>query len=116
VEDEFQGILNSVKEKQGRSRLELYGELIDELRRRGLTYRYISDILTEKCQFHVSKSTVNDFLRVRSRRKRNATRRIATEAMIAPPIHSKAAVTDSTQKPSEQEIRQRIASSKLARH
>ena len=47
------------------SRLDPYGELIDALRRRGLTYRYISDILTEKCQFHVSKSTINDFVRIR---------------------------------------------------
>jgi len=44
-----------VQEKQRRSRLEPYGELIDELRRRGLTYRYISEILTGKCRFHVSK-------------------------------------------------------------
>lgn len=55
MKDEFQGILNIVKERPGRARLEPYGELIDELRRR-LTYRDISDILTEKCQSHDSKA------------------------------------------------------------
>jgi len=112
VEGKFQDILDSVTEKPGRSRLEPYGELIDELRRRGLTYRDIADILAEKCQFQVSKSAINDFVRVRSRRKRNSVRRIATDAMIAGPIAPKAANVDSSQKPSEDEVRQRIAALK----
>ena len=55
MEDEFQDILNKVTKKPGRSRLEQYGELIDELRGRGLTYRDISDILTAELQFQVSE-------------------------------------------------------------
>jgi hypothetical protein len=58
-----QDILNSVTAKPGRSRLEPYGELIDGVRRRGLTYRDIADIPAEKCQFQVSKSAINDFVR-----------------------------------------------------
>ncbi len=76
MEDRFHDVLSSVDAKQGRSRLESYGELIDELRRRELKYRDISDILTEKCRFHVSKSAVNNFVRVR--RRRSSARRDAT--------------------------------------
>jgi hypothetical protein len=115
VEDKFQAILNSVTEKVGRSRLEAYGELIDELRRRGLTYRDIAGILAEKCQFQVSKSAINHFVRARSRRKRNSARRIATGAMIAVPIAPKSAIVDSAQKPTEDEVRQRIAAFKARR-
>lgn len=112
VEGKFQDILNSVTEKPGRSRLETYGELIDELRRRGLTCRDIAAVLAEKCQFQVSKSAVNNFVRARLRRKRNFARRAATDAMIAAPIAPKAAIVDSAQKPIEDEVRQRIAALK----
>ncbi len=84
VEDKFQDILSKVTTKSGRSRLEPYGELIDELRERGLTYRDISDILTAELQFQVPKSTVNDFVRERSRRRRNAARRISRITIPAP--------------------------------
>jgi hypothetical protein len=115
VEDKFQAILNSVTEKVGRSRLEVYGELIDELRRRGLTYRDIAGILAGKCQLQISKSAINDFVRARSRRKRNAARRFATDTLIAAQIASKAASVDSAYKPSEDEVRQRIAAFKARR-
>jgi hypothetical protein len=69
VEDKFQDILNRVTRKSGPSRLEPYAELIDELRLRGHTYRDIASILAESCQFQTSKSTLNDFVLVRSRRK-----------------------------------------------
>ena len=86
VEDKFQDILSKVTKKSGRSCLEPYGELIDELRGRGLTYRDISDILTDELQFHVPKSTVNDFVRERSRRRRNAARQISRRVAKSTPI------------------------------
>jgi hypothetical protein len=112
VESKLQDILNSVTVKPGRSRLEPYREFIDELRRRGLTYRDIAGILAEKCQLQVSKSAINDFVRVRSRQKRNTARRIAIDAMIVDPIVPKATTVASAQKPSEDEVRQRIAAFK----
>jgi hypothetical protein len=112
MEDKFQHILNSVSAKPGRSRLEPYGELIDELRRQGFTCRAIVALLAEKCQFQTSKSAVNNFLRKRSRRKRNAARRIANDAMIAAQLPSKAAILDSARKQSEDEVRKRIAALK----
>jgi hypothetical protein len=86
VEDKFHNILSKVTQKSGRSRLEPYGELIDELRGRGLTYRDISDILTDELQFHVPKSTVNDFVRERARRRRNAARQISRRVAIPRPL------------------------------
>ena len=69
MDDKLQVILDSLPEKPPRSRLEPYCELIDELRRRGRTYREIARILVEKCQLQVSRSTVHDFVRGRSRTK-----------------------------------------------
>lgn len=112
MEGRFQDILNSVTEIPGRSRLEPYGELIDELRRRGQTYRDIASLLAEKCQVQVSKSAINDFVRLRSRRKRNSSRRIAADTMIAAPIDPKAANAGSAQNPSADDVRQRIAALK----
>ena len=110
VEDRFQDILSKVTKKSGRSRLEPYGDLIDELRGRGLTYRNISDILTAELQFQVPKSTVNDFVRERSRRRRNAARRISRITIPAPIVPI--ATVPPTQGPSEDEVRRRIAALK----
>ena len=112
MESKLQDILNSVTVKPGRSRLEPYGELLDELRRRGLTYRDIAAILAEKCEFHVSKSAINDFVRAQSRRKGNSAKRIAIDAMIVTPMVPRATTMASAQKPSEDEVRQRIAAFK----
>jgi hypothetical protein len=112
MDNEFRNILDSLPEKSPRSRLEPYGELIDGLRRRGRTYRDVVEILAEKCQLQVSISTLHDFLRARSRRNRNSARRTAADAMIATPIALKAAAGESVQKPSEDEVRQRIAALK----
>lgn len=70
-DEEIQSILDALPEKQPRSRLEPYGQLLDELRKRGRTYREIERILHEKCHVHVPRSTINDFVRRRSRPKRN---------------------------------------------
>jgi hypothetical protein len=112
VESKIQDILNGVTAKPGRSRLEPYGELIDELRRRGLTYRDIAAILAEKCEFRISKSAINDFVRAQSQRKRNSAKRIAIDAKIVAPMVPKSATVASAQKPSEGEVRQRIAALK----
>jgi len=69
VGGQFQDILDSLPEKHPRSRLEPYGALIDELRRRGRTFREIADILAEKCHVETAASTIHDFVRTRSRRE-----------------------------------------------
>ena len=61
----FQDILDSLPEKPPRSRLEPYRDLIEELRRRGRTFREIAHILREKCHVETAASTIHDFVRVR---------------------------------------------------
>jgi hypothetical protein len=108
MDGEFQRIVDSLPEKPPRSRLEPYGELIDELRHRGRTYRDIVDTLAKACGLQVSISTLHDFVRARARRKRNAARQNAAGARIAATIAPKA----ETQKPSDEEVRRRIAAMK----
>ena len=74
MEGEFQDILDSLPEKPPRSRLEPYRELIDELRRRGRTFREIASILAEKCRVETGASTIHDFVRIRSRKEQQSPR------------------------------------------
>ncbi|HEV8043139.1 MAG TPA: hypothetical protein VGP62_29940, partial [Bryobacteraceae bacterium] len=86
MEEKFQDVLNGIGAKQGRSRLEPYGELVDELLCKGFTCREIGALLLEKFQFQTSKSAVNTFVRVRTRRQRNVARQISRRVAIPPPI------------------------------
>src|SRR6058998_3042492 len=120
MNDNFQEILDSLPEKRSRSRLEPYGKLIDELLRRRWTYRGIARILTEKCELKVSSSTIHDFVRRRSRSKRNPSKRGATapaETMRVSPTaraEGKApARAEEQEMPPLDEVHQRIAALKL---
>jgi hypothetical protein len=112
MEDKFLDVLNTVSAKPGRSRLEPYGELVDELRHKGLTCRDIAAVLAQKCQFQTSKSAVNNFVRARARKRRNATRRISRSVGMPPQVVRKPATLYSRQRPSDDEVRQRIAALK----
>ena len=59
----LQEILDNLEEKEPRSRLTPYRDLILELRRRNRTYREILQILSDRCKIQVSISTLHDFLR-----------------------------------------------------
>src|ERR1700683_647613 len=72
---QFQDILDSLPEKPPRSRLEPYRDLIEELRRRGRTFREITHILAEKCHVETAASTIHDLIRTRSRRAQRSPRR-----------------------------------------
>lgn len=78
MDAKFKAILDSLPDKPPRSRLEPYSELIEELRRRGRTYRDISDILAEKCGVQVTASGIHDFLRSRSMTKGKSAKRNAS--------------------------------------
>ena len=71
MDDKFRAILNSLPKKRQRSKLEPYTQLIDELRRRGRTYRDIARILAETCDLIVVSSTLVRFMAARSKEKRN---------------------------------------------
>jgi hypothetical protein len=87
-------------------------KFVDELRRQGFTCREIAALLLEKFQFQTSKSAVNNFVRVRTRRQRNAARQISRHVAIPPPIVAKRAALHSGPGPSENEVQQRIAAMK----
>jgi hypothetical protein len=112
MEDRFHDVLSGVDAKQGRSRLEPYGELVEALRCQGFTCRDITALLAEKCQFKTSKSAVNRLVRARARRRRNAARQISRRVAIPSPMVAKKAGLHSGQVPSENEVQQRIAAMK----
>ncbi len=118
MSDKFRAILDSLPEKPPRSRLEPYGELIDELRRRRRTYREIVSVLAEKCDLLVSISTIHDFVRAKSKQAKKAARLLRT-AVPSADIHN----TDSTPprrgvpqlnqgNPTADEVQRRIAALK----
>ena len=80
MNDKFQSILNSLPAKPPRSRLAPYYELIEELRRRGCTYREIERILVDQCQFQISRSAINNFMRTQSRKKTDLSKSKTAEA------------------------------------
>jgi len=86
MDDRLKNILDTLPTKSPRSRLEPYREFIQELRRRGRTYRDIASLLLEKCQVQVSASGVHDFVRTRSRSGQKSPRRAkGTIISMAPP-------------------------------
>jgi hypothetical protein len=112
MEDKFHDVLSGVDAKHGRSRLEPYGEFVEELRRQGFTCRDITALLAEKCQFKTSKSAVSRLVRARARRRRNAARQISRHVAIPPPIVAKKGGLHSGPGPSDNEVWQRIAAMK----
>ena len=69
MDTKFEAILNSLPAKEPRSRLEPYSELITEMRKRGHSYREITQVLKKACGLKVGTSTVNDFVLARSKSK-----------------------------------------------
>ena len=81
MNDKFESILSSLPEKPPRSRLAPYYELIEGLRRRGCTYREIERILVDQCQFEISRSAINNFMRAQARRKSKLSKRRTAESV-----------------------------------
>lgn len=102
MDEKFQSILETLPQKSPRSRLEPYQDLINELRRRGGTYRDIARILVEQCHIRTSRSAINDFVRVRSRRK-GLKRQAAGSSATNAPIQS------NRENPSFDEVYRRMA-------
>ena len=103
-------ILAELPIKPPRSRLEPYREFIEELRRRGRTYRDIADILAEKCAVHVTGSGVHDFVRTRSRAKTKLAGR-RTKSNTLPAANPVEAETSRASASSE-EVQRKIAALK----
>ncbi len=116
IDAKTRAILDSLTDKPPRSRLEPHRELIQELRRRGRTYRDIANILAEKCQVEVTASGVHDFLRRRSRDIRQPPKRRpgaspeVSRGVVAPEAQGERAARK--KEPPIEEVRQRIAALK----
>jgi hypothetical protein len=109
MERRFEDIMSSVSAKLGRSRLEPYGDLVNELRSQGFTCRDIATLLAEKCQFRTSKTAVNNFVRAQRRKRRNAARTVSHRVAVKTPVCSKLTAAHPTQGLTEDEVRPRIA-------
>lgn len=70
MEDKLKQILDNLPEKRPRSCLAPYQDLIYELRRRGLTYREISGLLSNELGLHVVATTIIRFVHAQSKAKR----------------------------------------------
>jgi IS30 family transposase len=69
----FQEILDALAQKPPRSRLEPYRDLIEELLKRGRTYREIRKILADKCDLRIALSTLYSFMVPHSRAARRTS-------------------------------------------
>jgi IS30 family transposase len=69
MDDKLQSILETLPESSSRSCLDPFIEFINELRRRGRTYREMARILADHCDIRVSVSTIYRFLHSRTRTK-----------------------------------------------
>ena len=61
--DQLRHLLDELPGRETRSGLEPYRELVMEMRRRKYSYREISRLLTERCGFQISHSTIHDFVK-----------------------------------------------------
>ena len=86
MEPTHQIILESLPEKQYRSKLEPHRELIRELRRKGRTYREVARLFHERLGLYVAPSTLHSFVKVRAKhRKRTQFELPSLELASAPP-------------------------------
>ncbi len=70
MEPAHQTILESLPEKQYRSKLEPHRELISELRRKGRTYREVARLFQEHLGLYVAPSTLHSFVKVRAKHRK----------------------------------------------
>ena len=71
MEPTHQLILESLPEKQYRSKLEPHRELIRELRRKGRTYREVAKLFNERLDLYVAPSTLHSFVKVRAKHRKH---------------------------------------------
>ena len=84
-DNELSHFLDSLPPRPPRSRLEPFAALIDELRRRGWTYRQLARLLAEKCQLHTSASNIHHFVTRRELRAKHAQDNDVGKTACAPP-------------------------------
>jgi hypothetical protein len=111
MSEDLDEILNDMPKRGSRSKLENYASLIEELLRRGRTFREIASILRERCCLHASLSTLHFFVQRRAtligKHKRSLINLRSggrgDQELARPPAHP------GTQEPAEQGVQERIA-------
>jgi hypothetical protein len=96
MDDKLNEILDRLPPKRPRSRLDAHAELIDELRRRGRTYREIARVLAENCQVQSAPSNIYYFVQLRAREAKHAKARQAKQIENEPFGTGKIASTKTT--------------------
>jgi IS30 family transposase len=80
--EKIRSFLESATEYPAKSKLEPYMEFIRSLRKKRWAYRQIADALQTEFQLPVAPSTIHNFLKVRSKRNREAM----PDDSIVPPL------------------------------
>jgi hypothetical protein len=116
MDDKFKAILESIPKKRERSKLEPYNELIEQLRRRGHTYREITRILAEKCDLIIVSSTLVRFVAARSKENRkhpkhHESRKTRSTAPASVDVNVSSAVPDNDLRKRIEAIKQRPVNS-----
>jgi IS30 family transposase len=96
MDDKLSEILDRLPPKPPRSRLDPHAALIEELRRRGRTYREIARVLAEDCQIQTSPSNIYYFVRLRAREAKQAKARQSKQDQTGPLGSSKVAASQTT--------------------
>src|ERR1700693_2849769 len=96
MEDNITKILDGLPPRPPRSRLDPHAILIEEMRRRGRTYKEIARVLAETCQVRSSPSNIYYFVQLRAREAKQAKSQQAKQTEGAPLGSSKLASTQTT--------------------
>jgi IS30 family transposase len=96
MDDKLSEILDRLPPKPPRSRLDPHAALIEELRRRGRTYREIARVLAEDCRVQSSPSNIYYFVRLRAREAKQAKALQAKQNQAGPFGSSKVASVQTT--------------------
>ena len=110
MDDRVNEILDRLPPKPPRSRLDPHAALIEEMRRRGWTFKEIARVLAETCQVQSPPSNIYYFVRLRAREAKKAKAQQAKQTEAGPFGSSKVASTQTGILPAD--VAQRIAALK----
>lgn len=118
MDDNVNEILDGLPPKPPRSRLDPHAALIEEMRRRGRTYKEIARVLAEVFQLHSSPSNIYYFVQHRAKVARQARvqkARTKAESSHTVAFTQKAFGNPASQPSSPTDVMQRIAAFKNRR-
>jgi len=112
MDDKLNDILDRLSPKRPRSRLDPHGAVIEEMRRRGRTYREIARVLAENCLVQSSPSNIYYFVKLRARAAKQEKAQQARQTQAESVGSSKSSAQATVRNPRR---RPRICRAKLRR-